>query len=410
MDETTVSTRKRWGYLVAGIVMLLFLGLIYAWSIFRAPLNAIFEGWTATNLSMTFTISMIFFCLGGFAAGKLTAKIKHRFIVLIAAALMFAGFFSVSTLDAAQPEASLIKLYLCYGVLCGAGVGMGYNAIISAITRWFPGKTGLASGLLMMGFGFGGMILGSVVSMLTETVGLMQTFVILAVACAAVLAVGSFFIKVPSMAIKAQTGTAAAVREFTPGEMVKTPSFWLFFIWSIVICAAGLLVINSAATIALAFGAPAVLGLLVSVFNGAGRVVIGSLFDKVGRNRSMNTDNVILLVAGLLLVWGAVAGNFVLVFVGLLLIGISYGGSPALTSAFINSFYGPKNYAVNFSIANFMLIPAAVIGPIISSALQESAGGAYDSTFIMIVGFAVVALVLNLILTKVSRRSKMESR
>lgn len=387
--------------------MLLFLGLIYAWSIFRAPLSGMFATWTPTDLSLTFSLSMIFFCIGGFVAGKLTARMTYQSVVLIAAALMFAGFWGVSTLDASQPQQSLLRLYLCYGVLNGTGVGMGYNAVISAVTRWFPDKMGLASGLLMMGFGLGGVILGSAVNVLTIYIGLMRTFVVLAIGCAAILVLGSFFIKMPKN-VAARQSTSSAQKEYTACEMLRTASFWLFFIWSIVISAAGLLVINSAATIAVAFGAPAVLGLLVSLFNGFGRVTIGALFDKVGRRKSMTVDNLVLLLAGMALVLGAVLKDFIPVFAGLLLIGISYGGSPALTSAFISSAYGSKHYAVNFSIANFLLIPAAIIGPMIASVLQEKANGAYDSTFIMIVGFAVAGLVLNLFLTKAVKKSGME--
>ncbi len=81
-----MKNSKKWLHLVVGIVLMLFLGLIYAWSIFRAPLGEIFTGWGASELSLTFTLSMIFFCLGGFFGGKLMAKIRPQFIVIIAAA------------------------------------------------------------------------------------------------------------------------------------------------------------------------------------------------------------------------------------------------------------------------------------------------------------------------------------
>ncbi len=256
-----------------------------------------------------------------------------------------------------------------------------------------------------MGFGFGGLVLGSVVNVLSAQIGVLSTFMVLGIACGAILVLGSFFVKLPKIPAGAQgAATNAGIVNYSPSQMLKMPAFWAFFGWSLLINSAGLLVINSAATIAVAFGAPAVLGLLVSVFNGGGRILIGGLFDKLGRNVTMYVDAFILLTAGALLVFGAMWGSVVMIFAGLLFVGISYGGSPTLSSAVTNAFYGPKNYPVNFSITNFALIPAAIIGPMISSSLQESAGGAYDSTFIMLIVLAVAAIVLNFVLKIAARK------
>jgi OFA family oxalate/formate antiporter-like MFS transporter len=409
--------------------MLLFIGLIYGWSIFRDPLGAVFTDWGKTQLSMPFTLSIIFFCTGGFVGGKLTQRFKVRTVVLIAAAFVFAGFFLLSVLlDQENPGGSLVALNALYGVLVGFGVGIAYNSILSSITAWFPGQTGLASGILLFGFGVGALVFAGFVTMLVAMMDIFRTFAALGVVVAAVLVVGSLIIKRPETPAAAKTppagkadegkpgegaaatatGKAAPARDYALGETVRTGTFWILFVWNIAICAGGLLVIGSAAQIAGAFGAIATLGLIVSVFNGIGRPINGILYDKIGRMKAMMFCTGVMILAGVMLLLAALTGSAVLVFIGLPLIGISYGGSPTLLSASSAGFFGRKYFAVNFATASFSLAPAAVIGPIIAAKLQESAGGAYNTTFIMLLALAVVALLLNLALTANARKAKLE--
>ncbi|MDR1042546.1 MAG: MFS transporter, partial [Clostridiales Family XIII bacterium] len=206
-----MNTGKKWGYLVAGAVMLLFIGLIYGWSIFRGPLGEVFTDWDKTQLSLPFTISIIFFCVGGFVGGKLTQRFKSGIVVLISAVFVFAGFFLLSVvLNKDNPAGSVIALDVLYGVLVGFGVGISYNAILSSVTPWFPGQTGLASGVLLLGFGVGAIVFASFVTMLVGSVGIFKTFAVLGVAVAAVLVIGSFIIKKPEIAPVAGAASASA--------------------------------------------------------------------------------------------------------------------------------------------------------------------------------------------------------
>ena len=186
----------------------------------------------------------------------------------------------------------------------------------------------------------------------------------------------------------------AGQRDFTPGEMVRRPSFWRFFLWNTCMCSAGLLVINSAAGIATYYGAAAVLGLLLSVFNGVSRVPLGLCVDKLGRERTMLLCNILLLVCGVLLVGGGWLGNAALVVAGMLIMGVCYGNSVTIGTLVVRQFYGNAHYAVNLSIVNCCAVPASFIGPLISSALQEAAGGDYTTTFLMVILFAVVDFLL----------------
>ena len=396
---------NRWITLATGTIILLFLGLIYGWSIFRAPLTEFYPQWNTSQLSLTFTISMIFFCLGGFFSGQMLKKTSHKVMLTAAAVILFVGFFGVSMLDTSDPDSSLIKLYLLYGVLGGGGVGIGYNSVISTVNKWFPDKPGLASGTMMMGFGLGGIVLGGVVNVLIGSVGLFTTFKILAASISVILIVGVLILNKPAVNSGAVVASNLSDEgNFTPGQMMKKASFWFFVLWCILLNSAGLLVINNAASIAVAFGAPAVLGLIVSVCNGVGRVLIGELFDRFGRKLSMIINVGFTCTAGILLLAGDMTTATAVIIIGLLFTGMGYGGTPTLSSAFIHREFGPKYFPVNFSICNFSLIPAAIIGPMISSYLIDKAEGAYTGTFVMIIILAVCAAVAWMMVNKYAEK------
>lgn len=127
---------RRWVYLVLGVVSMLFAGMIYAWSILKAPFAAF---WTAPQLALNFTITMTCFCLGGFVGAKLSKRFGITITIIIAGVLTCAGFLRTAQLRGN----SVLLLYLSYGVLAGLGIGIAYNAVISTVNTWFPDKKGL---------------------------------------------------------------------------------------------------------------------------------------------------------------------------------------------------------------------------------------------------------------------------
>ena len=404
---------NRWLILVIATVSLLFLGLIYAWSIFKAPLAELFPTWTVSQLSLTFTISMSMFCIGGFVGGITSKKLGLRAKFFISAILLFVAFFGVSLVDTSNPSKSLVMLYVFYAFFGGGGVGFAYNAVIGSVTKWFPDCVGLASGIMLMGFGLGALVLGGIASGMMGSIGVAPTFKILAVAIAIAMVLSALFIKAPEagevapakkeakpeaeLEAKAEAEAKAKAddsKQYTAGEMLKTSKFWIFFVWNICVSAAGLLVINSAANISIAFGGAAVLGMIVSLFNGFGRIINGSLFDKKGSTSSILVCTLFMVVAGALLSIGGITKSYVLIFAGLVFVGLSYGGCPALGSAYTNKQFGAKNFPTNFSIMNFNLLVAATIGPTLSAKLLTAADGVYNTNFYAVLALAVIGLVL----------------
>lgn len=396
--------RRRWTRAAAGTLMMICLGTLYAWSIFRAPFGAAYPGWTAAGLSLNFTISMVCYCIGGFLGGKLSQKTSNAVTAAVGGTLIAVGFFGVSCLPAGGERTALLLLYFFYGGCSGLGTGLGYNGVLTGVAGWFPDKNGLATGVLLTGFGFGSMLIGQLASMLIPAVGLSGTFRIFAAAIGLALWAGCRMVRLPGPEEPLPPAPAAASvegqRDFTPGEMVRRPSFWIFFLWNLLMCSSGLLVINSAASISAYYGAAAVLGLLVSVFNGASRIPFGMLVDRFGRRRVMLLANCLLLVCGGLLVAGGLSRSAVLVLAGMLIMGVCYGNSVTIGTLVIRQFYGGKHYAVNLSLVNCCAIPASFLGPMISSALQQASGGDYTTTFLMVLLFGMADFVVSLFVKK----------
>ena len=390
------QTKKlRWGYLILGVILLLCLGLIYAWSVFRAPLEAEF-GWSKAQTSVTFSVSMTMFCLGGLASGVVTGKRGPRFTLAACAVCLLAGFSLASRIN------SLPGIYITYGGFCGFGVGLGYNATISTLMRWFPDKQGLVSGITLMGFGFGGMLLGTLGASLITALGWRTTFLIFAVAFAVIMLVGALLLRTAEDAFVEAVATGGrkkeAVEEIPWREMLRRRNFWLCFVWAIILSAAGLAIINEATTYAAPFvdgdlTRAAALAGMVSIANGVGRVISGQMFDTAGYRTTMLGISVVYIAASAALTASSQTGSVPVLTVAFFLVGLAYGGVPPVNSAFVAYFFGRRHYALNFSIINLNLIAASYLGPLCG-------GGSYAGIFTAILIFAVAGVVLTLLVRR----------
>ena len=391
-------------YLWVGTLMMLLLGSIYAWSYFKTALGAIFPMWNQKQLSLTFTIMMILFAAGGLLGGKISKTIRHSTLALLSGCLMLIGFITVSFLPSGNETLALILLYIFYGGFTGLGVGIGYNIVLACVSSWFPDKDGLVSGILLTGFGFSSLIIANAAEALLQVTTLSIVFRVLGILCGGVMVLGSFFLRLPTADDMLPAPKKKAVvsdgQDYTTAQMLRRPTFWLYFLWNLCMSATGMLVINNASSIALFFGAAATVGLLVSIFNSGGRLFIGMSMDKFGWKVTMLIDNAVIISAGLLMVLGNALGLFPLVLIGMLMAGICYGGGVTIQASLVRTFYGSKNYAVNFSTCNLVMIPAAFIGPMISAALVDAAGGAFGPTFIMVVVMGFFSLVINFFIRK----------
>ena len=195
MPCNTKAPTIRWFYLTIGILSMLFAGILYSWSILKAPLADAF-GWNASQLTMNFTLTMCFFCLGGVGGGLLARRLGTRLTIALGGALACIGFVLTARLDGS----SLPMLYLSYGVITATGIGFAYNVLLSTVQAWFPDKKGTCSGALLMGFGASSLVLGSLADALIQNpaVGWRAAFLCLGVAIGIVLVAAALLIRLPA--------------------------------------------------------------------------------------------------------------------------------------------------------------------------------------------------------------------
>ncbi len=390
---TVKKTFSRTTALIAGTAMLLINGVIYAWSIYSMPFGAGF-GWSNAQLGACFTVMLASFCLGGVFGGAVANRRGVRVSIPIGGILGCIGFVLCMFL-----QAHLIWLLFASFAISGIGVGFVYNGVISAVVPRFPDKKGLASGVLLMGFGASSLVLGGLASRLIASPGFgwHLTYILTGALLLAAAFIGLPFVLPPR--VDRDTHAAAPARGLTPRQMLRTKRFWLLFGSAVIGTGFGSGLIAHASYIFVEGGASesvAALAVgLVSVMNGLGRIVFGMLNDRCGFRISLLADAVLYIAAGLIaaLVLGSSA---VVLVVVMMLIGACYGAVPTISASLAEEFFGPAHYGRNLGIVNLSILVGSFASTA-AGAIQTSTGS-YAQAFYLFVGLEAVALVLILLL------------
>ena len=405
-------------YAVMGVLVLLFAGLVYAWTTFSKPLTNI---WSQDALTWTSTIVMGFFCLGGFFGGQMQKKgFNVKLNLVISAVLMVAGFLISGFIG--NLTGSIIIIYLGFGVLGGFGAGLAYNAVLSTVSGWFPDKQGLISGILLMGFGISAFLMGllyaSNVDQMDGNGGIpwYLCFMAIGIGCFVFIMLGALILRKPGLDFvpptsdnnKKRKNTTAPFEDVVTSEMVKRASFWMMFAWAILTSVAGLAVVFLGTPIATAAVPPlndnasllAIIVGLISIFNGIGRIIFGGMFDKIGYKATLVTICGMFIVSIGIVILALLTGSQLILIIAYIAIGLSYGGVTPSQSAFVNKFYGARNYGQNLPIMTMNLMIAS-FGTKVVQAVQSGlmAGGMTNSGayIIVLAGVAVLCVIAGII-------------
>lgn len=389
--------KKRGLILLDACILLLMLGLIYAYTIVMAPLVKVFN-WTPSQLSMVYVLSIISFTIGNIIAGKMLKHMTVQRVFYYGAVMIALGFIGSAF---ARPPYGLALIYILYGVIASMGIGFVYNGILPTITAWYPDKYGLAQGALLMSYGLGAFILGPLITEIYKTISWPVVFVAIGIIFGLLIVFSTRLIKAPIakdniVQVKSGNNQQDIGEDKDLHDMVRDPIFYLFYVWMILLGIVGQGILGIGKSLpdehhVIATLAAIIVG-LISLGNGAGRLLGGWLLGKIGRKKTMLSSNCLFFIALILLLVSDTTGNLAAMSLGCLLCGLSFGSILVIMTYFTKAVWGLKNMALNFGVINSYGIPAVFIGSWGSSKLYE-ATGSYVVVFIIMIVLTALALV-----------------
>lgn len=151
---------NRWLIAIMGTCLQLCLGTVYAWSYFQKPLCDTYN-WTNSQVALAFSLAICFLGLSAAWGGINLPKMGPTKLAVSGGILFGLGYLLGALALHLQ---SLALLYIGYGVIGGCGLGLGYVTPVATSVKWFPDKKGFVSGMVVMGFGFGALIMSKVLA------------------------------------------------------------------------------------------------------------------------------------------------------------------------------------------------------------------------------------------------------
>lgn len=417
-NATETPHVNRWLVAISGTVLQLVLGTIYSWSYFQNPLMK-YAGWNNQQVAWILSLAICFLGLAAAAGGMLLPKYGPRKLAVIGAILYGIGWLISGY---ALTTRNLPLLYLGLGVIGGIGLGLGYVTPVATAVKWFPDKKGFITGMVLMGFGFGALLMSKVIGPImldvfsttenaVKTVAWPTVFYYMALVLGIPGVIAAAFLQNPpaGYAPPGWHGSAGAAADtvhdqsITAKECILSSRFALM--WFIFFCniTAGIMFIGfqspliqvlfkasdatmDAAALAAAGGT---LIAISSIFNGIGRFFWGGLSDKIGRIQVFRLLLITQVVA--FLVMTQVSNPYIF---GALVcyVLLCYGGGFGTAPSFVSTVFGNKVMAV---VYGFMLIAWAMgglVGPQVVAVIKDSVSNQMEAgKFVFMIGAGFLA-------------------
>lgn len=395
------ALRNRWLIAAAALLVQVCLGSVYAWSVFVKPLTAT-EPWSLTQVSTTFTMAMACLGIGTVIGGWWQDKVGPRIVTTFAGVIYGLGFLIASF---SASHHSLLGIYLGYGLFSGLGMGLGYICPVAMITKWFPDKRGLMTGVNVMGFGVAALIMGPIAARLIDKTDVPTTLIVFGVIYGAIIIIASqFFVNPPQNWVpegwvpKSKVSKTASAVHYTPKQALSTGRFWLLWAMLSLNTSAGIMIVSQASPLSqqqlgiTAVQAATIVG-IIGIFNGGGRIFWAWISDMIGRSQAYF---LIFAIQIPLFFYLPTVHNVTVFTIVVCIIELCYGGGFGVMPSFTADFFGSKYVG---GIYGWILLGwgfAAIPSPLLMAYIRQTTG-TYDYAIVALGGVLIFSLIIPLL-------------
>jgi OFA family oxalate/formate antiporter-like MFS transporter len=419
---------QAWVVTFAGTAVNLCLGILYAWSVWKAnliaskdhqsgePMIGLNEGWsylTDAQATWAYALCGFIFALVMIPGGRIQDRYGPR------VGATFGGLFLAGGCVLAGLLKSYLGLLLGFGVMGGIGMGLGYAAATPVAVKWFgPHQRGLVVGLVVGGYGGAAIYISPLAKYLIADYGLSGSFLGLGALFAVVILCASQLLRLPPEDYipplpPASTASSVLTRvDWTASDMLKTWQFYGLVFLFVGSAQSGLLVIANATPMlnvtakAVAFFAANawILSSFGGFLNASGRIGSGLYSDRIGRANAYLVNGIVAAICLFLMPSIMASGNVLLLFLAVGVAYWQYGGGLALMPAFTADYFGPKNLGFNYGLI-FIGWGIAFFVPQLGGYLTDSTGS-LTATFYLSGTLLVAAVILSRFLRRPMSRDE----
>lgn len=387
-----LKSNKRWAYVFLSLIIMVLLGTVYSYSVFRVGLESYYKIGAAKS-GIPYMMGLFSYAVFMLISGKHLDKYKPRNILIFGSLLVSLGWVLSSYTN------SIFLLTVTYGIISGGGVGIAYGVPMSVIARWFPDKKGFALGLILVGFGLSPLITAPIARFLVEGYGIKEAFLILGLTFGILLPLLSLPFRNPReeevIVYKNKIIDNKVYMDVSLKEMLKTNSFKGLYINFIIGTMIGLTMIGVTTSVGLDYfnlslSSVTKLMALFAIFNGLGRPTFGYITDRYSTKNAMLLSYGLIILSSLSII--LLKNNIVVYAITFSIFWFNLGGWLAIAPTSTLNLYGIKNYSQNYGLIFTGYGIGAIAGVSTSGFLLDYHGN-YHFLFYYIISLCFIGII-----------------